>query len=145
MRAHAQHALPHPFKQAFSRNGERTLHPSPSPCQHHSRRTNPNHPAPFRTIPNLENFFPVKIPSSTGLMRYHLQLIAPTYAKLRNKIFARPDLCPDSLSPTVLPPYLRHAPSYPPAFCLTDHCRFSDAFLTHFCEKKAHFMRVLTG
>src|SRR5713226_5792427 len=68
------------------------------------RRTNPNNSDPFHTIPNLENFFPVKIPSSTGLMRYHLQLIAPTYAKLRNKIFARPDLCPDSLSPTVLPP-----------------------------------------
>ena len=28
---------------------------------------------------------------------------------------------------------------------LTDRCRFPDAFLTHFCEKIAHFLRVLTG
>jgi hypothetical protein len=49
-----------------------------------SRRTNPNHPEPFRT---LEIFFPVKIPPSPNLIRYQLQLIAPTYAKLRQKIF----------------------------------------------------------
>src|SRR6266404_2629259 len=43
-----------------------TLRPSrfaPFPqCASRSPRTNPNYPEPFRTIPTLENFFPVKVP-----------------------------------------------------------------------------------
>src|SRR6266404_2180356 len=38
----------------------------------------------------VRKFFPVKVPPrSTGLIRYHLHLIAPTYGKLRKKILAR--------------------------------------------------------
>ena len=49
----------------------------------HQANPNPHLSAPFRTL----KFFSCENPSFPTLIRFQLQLIAPTYAKLRQKIF----------------------------------------------------------